>query len=317
MAKRLPYSISPDDPDIVLFKEKYPDLFESILDVKFDSLPGKEEDTWNSLNELTGETFGKYIDHCIEHYEFLLGRWSQPNRDKIANFMLTLKDADFGGNDTIKNFFLRIDELCSMPSDPAKTMKAFGFSFAQETPIPSKDFNLWVTELFNTFVKIANECKLADSFNKFIDTGSQALVKKHHFLASQAAFLAGVSYQHEKNTAGSGIYFLPLIFKMLQQAIIWQQEDKVELENEEEPEQKRRKLYSPDSFQFKQVSAGQNSQLFRSLTRDFFIKAWLFRLIESSSTGKSLSKQELLNAMSKRIPECETMPIKTLEREFR
>ena len=73
MAKRLPYSISSDDPDIVRFKEIYPDIYEMILDHKFNSFPGKEIESWNSLNELTGATFGEYIDHCIEHYNFLNG----------------------------------------------------------------------------------------------------------------------------------------------------------------------------------------------------------------------------------------------------
>lgn len=74
-------------------------------------------------------------------------------------------------------------------------------------------------------------------------------------------------------------------------------------------------LYSPDSFLFKQASDGASSQLFRSVTRDFFIKVWLFKFIESntSKTGKQLSKQALLNEMSKRIKECANMPPKTLE----
>jgi len=315
MAQRPPYSISSDDPDILRFKEMYPDIFEKILDCQFDSLPGKEVNTWNSLSALTGETFGKYIDHCIEHYEFLIGRWSSSNQEKITNFLITLGEANFCGNDAIRTALLQIDELCNEFSYLANTESVFGFSFAQREPISMWHFNLLVTESINAFVAISNDCDSSDLFNKLIDTESQALVKKHHFLASQAAFLASIAHKHEINAAGAGCCFLPLIFKMLEQAIIWQQEEKAKLKIEKVSKQKRRRLYSPDSFLFKQASDGASSQLFRSVTRDFFIKVWLFKFIESntSKTGKQLSKQTLLNEMSKRIKECANMPPKTLE----
>lgn len=313
MAKREPYSISPNDPDIVLFKEKFPEIYEMMLDATFNSFPGIEDDTWNSINELTWGDFCQYIDHCIEHYEFLLGRWSEPNKEKITNFMLTLCAADFRRSNVVKNIFLRIDGLCCMPSDPTKAMNVFGFFFHQEAPIPAENFNSWVMAVLNAFIEISNACESEDLFNILIDTGSQSFVKKHHFLASQAAFFASLAYKYEEKKAGAGRIFLPLTYKMLQQAIIWQQEDKADLKSEGGPVPKRRLLYSPDSFQFKEVSDGQNSQLFRSLTRDFFIKAWLFRFIEINSTSKSLSKQELLSEMSKRIPGCAGMPNKTLE----
>ena len=182
-------------------------------------------------------------------------------------------------------------------------------------------FNLLITESINTFVAISNECEASDLFNKLIDTESQAFVKKHHFLASQAAFLASLAHKHEINAAGAGGCFLPLIFKMLQQAILWQQEDKAERGNDKVSKHKRRRLYSPDSFLFKQASDGASSQLFRSVTRDFFIKVWLFKFIESntSKTGKQLSKQALLNEMSKRIKEsvCKHAPQDAGEPSFK
>ena len=315
MAQRPPYSINSDDPDILRFKEMYPDIFEKILDCQFDSLPGKEVDTWNSLSALTGETFSKYIDHCIEHYEFLIGRWSPVNQDKIVNFLITLSESNFCGNDAIRTAFIHIDELCNEFRYLANTERVFGSSFAQREPISMWQFNLLITESINTFVAISNECEASDLFNKLIDTESQAFVKKHHFLAGQAAFLASLAHKHEINAAGAGGCFLPLIFKMLQQAILWQQEDKAERGNEKVSKHKRRRLYSPDSFLFKQASDGASSQLFRSVTRDFFIKVWLFKFLESntSKTGKQLSKQALLNEMSKRIKECANMPPKTLE----
>lgn len=315
MAKRLPYSISSDDPDIVRFKEIYPDIYEMILDHKFNSFPGKEIESWNSLNELTGATFGEYIDHCIEHYNFLMGRWSQDNKDKIADFMLTLKDAEFGRNDAIKTLSLKIDELCSGISDSTVTEEEFNFSFDQDKPIPARNFNLWVTELSNAFVEISNGCEAAGLFNALIDTGSQAFVKKHHFLASQAIVFAARSHLLEENSVGSGGCFIPLIYKLMRQAAIWQQEDKAKFKKEGVPEQKKRIVESPDSFLFRKISNGQSSQLFRGLTREFFIKAWLFRFIESNerTTGNHLSKQELINEMGKRITEIKGMPNKTLE----
>ncbi|WP_429169044.1 hypothetical protein [Aeromonas rivipollensis] len=315
MAKRQPYSISPDDPDIVWVKENHPEIFSILFNTRFDLLPGKEENTWNSLNELAGETFREYIAHCKEHCGFLLGRWSAPNKIKIEDFLVALKDANFSGNVAIKNTAWKIIELGVELNHLPEAMSVFGFSFSARGDVFTKHLNQLTKDLLNSFVEISNDCESADLFNKLIDTESQALVKKHHFLASQAKSFAELADQWEMHAAGTGICFLPITFKLLQQAIIWQQEGSVEIKNEEGSEQKRRKLYSPDSFQFKDVSVGQNSQLFRSITRDFFIKAWLFKLIESkiSSTGKPLSKQALINEMSKRIPECATMPPKTLE----
>lgn len=314
MAKRQPYSISPDDPDILWVKEKHHEIFSMLLDAKFDLFPGKEEDTWNSLNELAGETFREYIAHCKEHCGFLLGRWSEPNKIKIEDFLIALKDANFSGNVAIKNTALKIIELGVGLNHFPEAMRIFRFSFSSKGDVFTKLLNQFTTDLFNSFIEISNNCESANLFNRLIDTESQALVKKHHFLASQAKSFVELADQWETHTAGTGVCFLPIIFKLLQQAIIWQQEGKVDIKDEGSPEQKRRKLYSPDSFQFKEVSDGQNSQLFRSLIRDFFIKAWLFRLIESNnSAGKLLSRQALLNEMSKRIPECAAMPSKTLE----
>ena len=314
MPKKIYYEISAADPDIQLAREKFPEIFEKILSEKFFFLPGEEMDTWNNLELFNGGLFGEYIDHCLEHFNFLVGRWSQDIKEKLFNFIETLREENYDKKEeTLKKLFMATTST-NFPRNLGNTSPTLGLPIALQQSISRADFNRWVNVSFEAWIELAQYCNHSGLFDKFIDTGSQSRVRPHHFLAGQAAYIMALAHQQEGSLPGTGVPFLPIIFKILQQAIIWQQEDKAALKNQAKAESKKRKLESPDSFIFRLMMGGKNSKQLRGTNRDLFIKVWLFRFTEQQrdKEGKQYLAKELVYEMRLRFPECQDMSDKTL-----
>lgn len=261
MAKRTSYTIREDDPDILHLQWRFgKDIDVCNPEHKRKYLPGTETGTWNSLNLLDASLLPLYLDHLQSQCLRLVSRLGGTAFEKTLNLIplldqYSLQDPEFGP--------LIADALSKTTVPPSAAL--------QPSPLP-EDFTIrleqttvndWAQSIVDAWVEVAGYCTKHGVFNTVIPISSKTQIQSHHCLASVALSVMETLSDMPEHSAA--IYAL-VLYRLTKQAESLAPSG----------DQKKEHALAPDDWIKKTLSDGYNSKAYRSLSRDLFLKGWLY-----------------------------------------
>lgn len=302
MAKQASYIIAEDDPDILYLKQRVDKELKIFKpDNNHRYLPGSETETWNSLNMLNGNLLEEYLGHITQQISQLLGRWSNTMFLELQNLIPLLvqhsQKSDY-------SLFLKLDlALQHSITLPKVHTTSTPDPHVLSSTVNSTEVECWMNDTVKAWVAVAQYCDSHGSFNKVVKTRSTP-IKPHHFLAVVALILNDSASEH--GDVERALY-AALFFKLIRVAEKNQDHEKQLRDNS-----KRRTVLSPDDWIKQKLSDSKNTRSYRGITRDLFLKGWLYHYTQQHKTTSQTTLIYVLKSEFKELESKSDSRIKAL-----